>query len=102
MKKSAAYTWTFTVVKFSTGGSPPGAPVKIVKEVDQSFSLMCMVVLKTYLQINFGVFVTYYVVKNFLSCSLPLRCTLRNNKVRKRHCGVCSNNLSAVTKFKVL
>ena len=36
------------VVKFSTGGSPLGAPVKIVKEVDQSFSLMCAVVLKTY------------------------------------------------------
>ena len=44
------------VVKSSTGGSPPGAPVNIVKEVDQSFSLMCAVVLKTYLQINFGCF----------------------------------------------
>ena len=44
------------VVKYSTGGSPPGAPVNIVKEVDQSFSLMCAVVLKTYLQINFGCF----------------------------------------------
>ena len=32
------------VVKFSTGGSPPGARVNIVKEVDQSFSLMCAVV----------------------------------------------------------
>ena len=63
---------------------------------------MYAVVLKTYLKLTLGVFVTYYVVKNFLSCSLPLRCTLRNNKVRKRHCSVCSNNLSAVTKFKVL
>ena len=75
--------------------------MNIVKEVDQSFSLMCAVVLQTYLQINFGCF-GYCVVKNFLSCSLPLRYTLRNSEVRKRHCGVCSNNLSAVAKFKVL
>ena len=60
------------VVKSSTGGSPPGAPVNIVKEVDQSFSLMCAVVLKHICKLTLGVFVTYYVVKNFLSCSLPV------------------------------
>ena len=76
--------------------------MNIVKEVDQSFSLMRAVVLKTYLQIDFGFLVTYYVVKNFLSYSVPLRCTIRNSEVRKRLCRVCSNNLSAVAKFKVL